>query len=621
MFLFGALDDVGVSDEIMTATRLSSIEGARARDQLRCFIAHCSNAEQLIEDLTRTACIFLHHFTVSLPPAARFPVSRYGSAPSSTAFGVSILDVLPDPANAITNWITPFYLPRFTRTPIFQDHRIKFERNLCSMSGLPYPSPATDKLVYPTEFKGHRRALVDGYLKNTWLLPICDMNVPIDLSIHKKHHWAIYGRTGHGKTQLLQALVLDHLREPDPPPLIIIDTQSNLQRDAGFLANIERLAMFDDRLRDRLVVVDPRAADVPALNMFDVPNLSDEAEIEVVDLYSYVFRALAQELTGLQDTNFSFVARLMIAHDGATLTSLLTLMNEQVRTPTESAFWPTIEGLDPITRQFFETRFFSTDNAPTRRQIANRLFGVLRSRAFERMFNAPTNTLDLFDAIQKRKIVLIAPGGLGDAATNVFARYMIALAMRAAFQRDSIPESDRHPALLIIDEAHGLFDQSINTILVQARKFGLFLRFATQHFDQIPDDLRAAIISNSEVVMAGGLSAADCRKLAPDMHATPDILLATRRTDQYTEFATYIQNATPSAIKVSVPFGLLEAEPRSDDNTYAARKRAVRAMLSSPREPPAATAPAPHPRAAPATSEAPVSQGSSTDAEEFKEPY
>ncbi len=121
--------------------------------------------------------------------------------------------------------------------------------------------------------------------------------------------------------------------------------------------------------------------------------------------------------------------------------------------------------------------------------------------------------------------------------------------------------------------------------------------------------------------MAGGLSAADCRKLAPDMHATPDILLATRRTHQYTELATYIQNATPSAIKVSVPFGLLEAEPRSDDNTYAARKRAVRAMLSSPREPPAATAPAPHPRAAPATSEAPVSQGSSTDAEEFKEPY
>ena len=57
--------------------------------------------------------------------------------------------------------------------------------------------------------------------------------------------------------------------------------------------------------------------------------------------------------------------------------------------------------------------------------------------AFDRMFSSTINKLDMFDAMQTGKIVLVntSKALLKSDASALFGRYMIALAIRAAFER------------------------------------------------------------------------------------------------------------------------------------------------------------------------------------------
>lgn len=443
--------------------------------------------------------------------------------------------------------------------------------NICAVSGV-RPDQEISKPLLTADVSPLRdRDLLDVYLDNTPLLPFLTTAVPFALTRHKAHHWAVYGRTGHGKTQLLQALILEHLQEEEPQALIVIDSQGR----EGMLRKFEELEIFA-RDPDRLLVIDAEATPAPALNMFDVPRLDEAAEIEVVDLYTYIFSAIDADLTSRQSTAFSYIVRLMLAHPGATIMTLLELMEERVKSAEQSKFWPTIKTLDTVAQNYFANRFFTSATNQTKEQLAVRLYGLLRIKAIGRMFTAPENKLNLFQAMQDKKVVLISTAGLGEAS-SLFGRYMIALAMRAAFQRATVPESKRHPVLLFVDEAFDLMDSNINRILIQARKYGLFLRYATQQYEQISHDIRAAAAANTEVKLTGGLSASDCRTLAPDMRTTPEFLMGMTRVDRkYTEFACFVQNITPAALKLEVPFGVLEAAPRMDPANYEALRRGNR---------------------------------------------
>ena len=56
---------------------------------------------------------------------------------------------------------------------------------------------------------------------------------------------------------------------------------------------------------------------------------------------------------------------------------------------------------------FFQNQFFTKTYSQTKQQIARRLYGVLQVPAFDRMFAAKTNRLDMFEAMQSGKVVLV----------------------------------------------------------------------------------------------------------------------------------------------------------------------------------------------------------------------
>ncbi|MGH8277730.1 MAG: ATP-binding protein, partial [Steroidobacteraceae bacterium] len=261
-----------------------------------------------------------------------------------------------------------------------------------------------------------------------------------------------------------------------------------------------------------------------------------------------------------------YLARLMLTIPGATIHTLMRLMEDG------KPFRPYMEKLEGSAGYFFATEFFHPSFAATKKQILRRLWGVLSTPAFERMFAQKRNKLDLFEAMNDGKIILIntAKDLLKGEGSQLFGRFFIALISQAALERSTIPEDERTPTFVYVDEAQEYFDDRIETILNQARKYAISFHCAHQSLDQPSPSVRSALLSNTSFKCVGGVSAKDARVLASELRTTSEFIEGMRRRKDRTEFAVWLKQLTPSAIRLTVPLGFLEKQPILAEEEYEA---------------------------------------------------
>jgi len=536
-------------------TRADLREHARYHDRIAEHLQKLSEpdiVERAREAIGQSLIAFVDH----LPPMARAAQPDGSDTPQ---FTVPLAEVGRNVGDMIEAMVRPYYSDRLKQCGLFQQFRRQLDENLLVMSGLTRETAQPSKIRLASDYDGSTDEIIDGYLRYTPFREVFGTELPFSIPQRARmEHWHLVAGSGHGKTQTLQHIILGDLKANDPPALIVIDSQGDMLR------KLQRLALFEDS--DRLILIDPEDEYSPALNMFDVRNdrlrgysrsVREQVEAGIIELFNYVFGALASDLTAKQGTAFAYITRLMLSIPGATIHTFRELME----TPDASRFREHIDKLDPTARAFFDNQFFNrTAFGETRQQIARRLYTVLQVPAFERMFASPANKLDMFTALQERKVILIntSKALLKNDASALFGRYMIALTLNAAFERVAVPESQRPPAYLIIDEAAEYFDATLERLLAQARKFRLGVLFAHQHMDQLSPTLRSAVAANTSIKMAGGVSDHDARQLAPDMRTSPDFIAATRKQASSTEFACYVRNLTDTAVRIRVPFGAVE---------------------------------------------------------------
>jgi len=141
-----------------------------------------------------------------------------------------------------------------------------------------------------------------------------------------------------------------------------------------------------------------------------------------------------------------------------------------------------------------------------------------------------------------------------------------------------IPEWDRKPTFLVVDEAASYFDSNIDDFLTEARKYKCGCVFAHQFLDQATSSLRASLAANTTIKFAGGASNSDARAMASDMRTTADFILSQPRLT----FAAHIRNVTPNAVSIPVRVGLLEREPRMAEAAYRRLRELNGAKVSIP---------------------------------------
>ena len=552
------------------------------------------------EDIWREKVIRLIEGLIDyLPPIAFDGPTAGPEAP----FSVLLLDLCARPAEVIQRIMATMYDDDITQAGLFENVRRCFEENLAATIGMTKERAAQSgrQPVLPTEAGGrHPRELVGTYLGGTPYAPLFFTELPFTIPLSARfEHTHILAGSGHGKTQTLQHLILSDLQSPNPPGLVIIDSQGDM------LSKVSHLGLFEEH-DDRLVIIDPRDVEhPPALNMFDV-NLerinrygaADREQIlnGVVELYEYFFGSLlGAELTQKQSLVFRYLARLMIQIPSANLRTMIELMDDI------GPYRDAIGRLPESSRMFFEKEFTDRQFGETRTQVKRRLYGIIENQTFERMFSAPRNRIDLGSALNEGKVVLVNTAkDFLKSNSSILGRYFIALTLQAALERAAIPEDRRRPAFLYIDEASEYFDTNIDNLLIQARKYRLGIVVAHQYLDQLQGGLRASFAANTSIKLAGGLSDRDAHAIAPDMRTTPSFVLDQRRGPRATQFACYVRNVTDTAISLSVPLGVMEGQPQMPPEAYRRILDGNRARVSgspkAPGLPPPPMDPAPTPR-------------------------
>lgn len=509
-------------------------------------------------------------------------LARVGQARSDRVMVLSALDVISQSLSTIAEAVPPIdgdVLVEVTQfvhplgnavqnviSPFFQDNDYNHFKKLRERLDANLQKTHRSQPVFPRDYKGDD--VVDTYLSGTVLKELFRLRTPFTIPEKSRfEHTHIVAGSGHGKTQTLQYFIARDLKDVErhDKSVIVIDSQGDL---------INTILKANTLPPDRIVLIDPEDIGFPvSLNLFSVGQERleryDDLERErltnsIIELYDFVLGSLLSAgMTAKQSVVFRYVTRLMFHIPDATIHTLRELMEPGGT----DKYREHIEKLEGTPRRFFETEFDSKEFTNTKTQVLRRLYGVLENQTFERMFTNPQSKFDMFTEMNAGKLILIntSKSLLKEQGTEIFGRFFIALIAQAAQERATLPDYDRLPAMVYVDEAQDYFDQNIGVILSQARKYKVGMIMAHQYLGQLSNGLQEAFEANSSIKLAGGVSARDARALAGQMASSAEKI----QEQPKGTFATYVRGLTNNAVPISFPFFVLENLPRASKDEIA----------------------------------------------------
>lgn len=127
----------------------------------------------------------------------------------------------------------------------------------------------------------------------------------------------------------------------------------------------------------------------------------------------------------------------------------------------------------------------------------------------------------VLDEIMKNKKILIcnlSKGLIGEDVSQLLGSLLTTGLQMASLRRASIAEQDRTPFYIFIDEAHTFVSSSFSTILSEVRKYKIGLFLTHQYLEQLPEELRKAILGNVGTIICFRLGTADAEIMAKEFY-------------------------------------------------------------------------------------------------------
>jgi hypothetical protein len=97
---------------------------------------------------------------------------------------------------------------------------------------------------------------------------------------------------------------------------------------------------------------------------------------------------------------------------------------------------------------------------------------------------------------------------MGEDNAGILGAMMVTKIQLAAMGRADMPQDERRPFYLYVDEFQNFATDSFATILSEARKYGLNLTVANQYISQMSEEVRSAVFGNVGTIL--------CFRISPD---------------------------------------------------------------------------------------------------------
>ena len=338
-------------------------------------------------------------------------------------------------------------------------------------------------------------------------------NAPVVFGIKqqdRRAHLYLLGKTGTGKSTLLETLMLSDVK--NGRGFALLDPHGDLVKKIKSQIPWSR--------RDDVIDFDvPDSTQPYGFNpLSNVPEdkrpLAASGLIQVFKhlwndswgpRLEYILRNCLLSLLDFPNADLSGILKLLSDKDFRK-SVLPFIQNEQIK-----EFW--VKEYDKYTERL---------RAEAISPIQNKVGAFLSHPLLRKILLNPEKPLNLRRVMDEGKILLVnlAKGSLGEDMANLLGSLLISRFDLAALSRANIPENERADYTLYLDEFHNFTTQSLVLMLSELRKYRLSLVLAHQYLTQLDFSIRDAVLGNVGTLVIFRIGAADAEMLAPEF--TPE---------------------------------------------------------------------------------------------------
>jgi len=302
--------------------------------------------------------------------------------------------------------------------------------------------------------------------------------------ISRRMHTLVVAATGHGKSEVLKALLHHYVQHPKVG-VLVLDPGRNLAQDIARWPELHR--------QNRVIYVEPelRPGLTVGFNPFSGGHLLDEREKNhLAETIGLALSEMTADLSGNMKTLVSFCSMVLLDHADATMhdlgrmvakppdekkSSFAGYVDERRQLLLQAAF----NHADPYVQDFFRYRFDAQTYSMSRDALAGRIDGVTGMMDVRNALFGPA-TLDLERELNAGKFVLVNLAKYGRREQRAaVGRLLVAMASGIASRRGQFPPP-YVPIHLVVDEVTTMASPTMIETLNENRKFGLHATFAQQ---------------------------------------------------------------------------------------------------------------------------------------------
>lgn len=330
----------------------------------------------------------------------------------------------------------------------------------------------------------------------------------------RRRHVYVIGKTGTGKSQLLEEMVMQDIK--NGKGLGVIDPHGDLI--TGILQRIP-----PERAED-VIYFDPSDIERPmGLNMLEATT-EEQKHFVVTSIVGLMYKLYDPMKTGIIGPRFEHAIR----------NAMLTVMAERgntfievVRVLTDSAFvqelLPKVQ--DPIIRRYWTDQIAQTADfhkSEVLDYIVSKFGRFVTNKLMRNIIGQSESSFSFRKIMDEGKILLcnLSKGTLGEENSNFLGLILVPRILISALSRQEIPEEQRRDFYLYVDEFQNFATPDFAQILSEARKYRLNLTVANQFIGQMDEEVKNAVFGNVGTVVSFRVGVTDANYLQHEFQPT-----------------------------------------------------------------------------------------------------
>jgi CxxC-x17-CxxC domain-containing protein len=341
---------------------------------------------------------------------------------------------------------------------------------------------------------------INFFAKTNFRNQECTFGIKTD---DRRRHMYVIGKTGMGKTNLLENMAVQDIRNGNGVCYIDPhgDTAEKLIR-----------AIPSNRIND-VIYLNPADQGFPlAFNVMEA--VDPEYRHLVASGLIGVFKKIWADSWG---PRLEYILRnailALLEYPGSTLLGVTRiLVDKKYREKVIDKV------TDPVVKQFWVDEFSKWNDRVLQEVISpiqNKVGQFLSSSLIRNIVGQTQSSFDIREVMDSRKILILnlSKGRIGEDNSALLGAMMITKIQLAAMGRVDIPEETRKDFYLYVDEFQNFATESFANILSEARKYRLDLILANQYITQIDEKVRDAIFGNAGTIISFRVGATDAEFL------------------------------------------------------------------------------------------------------------